>query len=372
MSKAILIWGAPARVDAGTDYATAFAQSRDNFGNMLIGHAVHSFLAKSPILTPPELRSPAEADERCSHVVIPAANWLWKDFDFGDIADFLERTRLPVTIIGLGAQTNDRTTTSPIHPNTMRLMRLIAERSATLGVRGFYTAEVLAANGVHNVEVIGCPSIYTSRCPVVRIDTAGLADLKAPVVNFSRRVIEHSFNASAMQAVENAVLQFALQHDSAFVAQDELEELALSTGAEVDTRRLTQYFASSDATRVVDFFKHRTRWFHDVDSWAAFMRGRSVAIGTRFHGNLLGLVNGVPALFIIHDSRTMELCSLIGAPSVHLNEIDPGTDCAALLAERVASLSFGRFEASYAALYRRFVGFLSRNGLDHNLPAPPA
>ncbi|MDP3615070.1 MAG: polysaccharide pyruvyl transferase family protein, partial [Rubrivivax sp.] len=246
MNKAVLIWGAPARVDAGVDYATAFEQSRNNFGNMLIGNAVHSFLSKNEILTPPQLKSPAEAQERCSQVVIPAANWLWKDFDFGDIANFLEKTQLPVTIVGLGAQTNDRTITSPIHPNTMRLMRLIAERSATLGVRGFYTAEVLAANGIHNVEVIGCPSLYTSRCPTVHINTEGLSQPKTLAVNFSRRVIEHSFNAGQMQAVENAVLQMALQHDSTFIAQDELEELALNAGAEVDTRRLEKYFAGSD------------------------------------------------------------------------------------------------------------------------------
>ncbi|MDO9091992.1 MAG: polysaccharide pyruvyl transferase family protein [Rubrivivax sp.] len=370
MNKAVLIWGAPARVDAGVDYATAFEQSRNNFGNMLIGNAVHSFLSKNEILTPPQLKSPAEAQERCSQVVIPAANWLWKDFDFGDIANFLEKTQLPVTIVGLGAQTNDRTITSPIHPNTMRLMRLIAERSATLGVRGFYTAEVLAANGIHNVEVIGCPSLYTSRCPTVHINTEGLSQPKTLAVNFSRRVIEHSFNAGQMQAVENAVLQMALQHDSTFIAQDELEELALNAGAEVDTRRLEKYFAGSDPAQVVEFFKTRTRWFHDVDSWANFMRSSSLSIGTRFHGNLIALTNGVPALFIIHDSRTMELCTLIGAPSVHLQELTAGTDCAALLAERLASISFSRFEASYAALYRRFVGFLGRNGLDHNLPAP--
>ncbi|MBK8536751.1 MAG: polysaccharide pyruvyl transferase family protein, partial [Candidatus Competibacteraceae bacterium] len=104
-----------------------------------------------------------EANERCDHVVIPAANFLWKNFDFGYMADFLEKTNLPIIIIGVGAQTNDRTMASPIHPNTLRLMRLISDRSASIGVRGYYTAEVLAANGIHNVRVIGCPSIYTSR-----------------------------------------------------------------------------------------------------------------------------------------------------------------------------------------------------------------
>ncbi len=370
MNKAILIWGANPRVDADKGYAHAFAQSSNNFGNTLIGNAVHSFLSKNEILTPPQLASPAEANERCSHVVIPAANWLWKGFDFGDIADFLEKTNLPVTIIGLGAQTSDRTVISSIHPNTMRLVRLIADRSASLGVRGFYTAEVLAANGIHNVEVIGCPSIYTSRLPVLKIDSARLAGPPALAVNFSRRVIEHSFNPRAMMAIENAVLQIGLESDSLFVAQDELQELALSAGEDVNTSGLKSYFSSVAPDDVEQFFKSRTRYFHNVEEWSTFIGTRTLSIGSRFHGNLIALFNGVPAIFVVHDSRTMELCSLIGAPTLHVNELGDRLDIKELLQERIADVSFARFESSYVALYRRFVAFLDRNGLDHNLPSP--
>jgi hypothetical protein len=369
VSKAILLWGAD-RVNANTDYRTALKEGGHNFGNILIGNAVRTFLDKYDILTPPDVGSPAEANERCSLVVIPAANWLWKNFDFGDIADFLEKTQLPVTIIGLGAQTHDRSMVSAIHPNTMRLMRLIAERSTSLGVRGFYTAEVLAANGIHNVEIIGCPSLFTNRCPTVKIDTSGLADPRNLSVNFSRQVIEHSFNPTLMQSIENTVLKYALKRDTLFVAQDEISELGLSAGEDIDTKVLTRYFSASDPNAVVEFFKSRTRYFLDYDTWAAYMRTRALSIGTRFHGNLVALINGVPALMIIHDSRTMELCTVLGIPHFHLNELPSTVNDDAILVDKIRSMSFGLFESSYAALYRRFVGFLSRNGLDHNLPAP--
>ena len=369
MSKAILLWGAD-RVSANTDYHTALKEAGHNFGNILIGNAVRTFLDKYDILTPPDVGSPAEANERCSQVVIPAANWLWKNFDFGDIADFLERTQLPVTIIGLGAQTNDRSVVSAIHPNTMRLMHLISERSASLGVRGFYTAEVLAANGIHNVEVIGCPSMFTNRCPTVKVDTSSLVNPKNLSINFSRQVIEHSFSAALMQSVENVVLRYAIERDALFVAQDEVNELGLSAGEDVDTKALTSYFSASDPGAVVEFFKLRTRYFLDYDTWAAYMRTRALSIGTRFHGNLIALINGVPALMIIHDSRTMELCTVLGIPCFHLRELPSTVIDEAILVDKIRSMSFGLFESSYAVLYRRFVGFLSRNGLNHNLPAP--
>jgi hypothetical protein len=370
VSKAILLWWEADRINANADYRAALKKGGFNFGNILIGNAVRTFLTKYDILTPPEVGSPAEANERCCQVVIPAANWLWKNFDFGDIADFIERTQLPVTIIGLGAQTNDRSMTSTIHPNTLRLVRLIAERSASLGVRGFYTAEVLAANGIHNVEIIGCPSLFTNRCPSIKVATSGLADPRNLSINFSRQVIDHSFNPALMQSIENTVLQYALKRDTLFVAQDEISELGLSADEEIDTKVLTRYFSGSDPNAVVEFFKSRTRYFLDYDTWAAHMRTRALSIGTRFHGNLVALINGVPALMIIHDSRTMELCTILGVPHFHLNELPSNISDEAILVDKIKSMSFGLFEASYATLYRRFVGFLARNGLDHNLPVP--
>jgi hypothetical protein len=370
VSKAILLWWETERIDAGLDYRAALKKGGFNFGNILIGNAVRTFLGKYDILTPPEVGSPAEANERCSQIVIPAANWLWKNFDFGDIADFVERTQLPVTIIGLGAQTNDRSMISTIHPNTLRLVQLIADRSASLGVRGFYTAEVLAANGIHNVEVIGCPSLFTNRCPTVKIDSSGLADPQSLSINFSRQVASHSFNAGVMQSVENMVLQYALKRDTLFVAQDEIIELGLSVGEDSDTRVLTCYFSESDPNAVVEFFKSRTRYFLEYDAWAAYMKTRALSIGTRFHGNVVALINGVPALTIIHDSRTMELCTVLGMPHFHINELPSGMKDKTILVDKIRSMSFGLFESSYAALYGRFVAFLSRNGLNHNLPIP--
>ena len=99
MKKRILLWGAVARVDPKLPSITAFEYSGKNFGNLLIGNAVHSFLAGNEIIIRSQLKSPEEANERCDHVVMPAANFLWKDFDLGFMADFFEKTTLPVTII---------------------------------------------------------------------------------------------------------------------------------------------------------------------------------------------------------------------------------------------------------------------------------
>jgi len=367
VKKPILIWGAPDRVDQKSTYEQAFVESGHNLGNILIGNGVRSVL-DGEMLNWQQVPTPQEANERCGHVVIPAANFLWKEFDFGYMADYLERTVLPVTIVGLGAQTNDRSISSPIHANTLRLVKLVAERSAFLGVRGFYTAEVLAAHGIHNVEIIGCPSLYTTRNPTIRVDIKRLVDLGNVTVNFSRRVAGHSFRPECLRTLENAVLEFALQYNCDFVAQDELEELALcADNQETQSQAITEYFSSAKPKEVLDYFRRNTKFFRDVESWGAYIRTRSATVGSRFHGNLISLINGVPALTIVHDSRTMEMCSLLGMPRIHVCELDQSRMSVRDLSQTIQSADFTQFERSYRALYARFVKFLGCNGLSHRL-----
>jgi hypothetical protein len=367
MSKSILVWGAPYRVTHPEDHAAAFTESGNNYGNLLIGHGVRSVLEHVPLLDREDLASPEEANERCSQVVVPAANFLWKDFDFAYMLNFLEKTRLPVTMIGVGAQTNDRTTSSPIHPNTLRLMKLVSERSAQIGVRGYYTAEVLAANGIHNVTVIGCPSLYSKRTPTIRVEAERLGRIEQLAVNLSRRVNRHSFHPDRMQALENKVLTLALGKKSTFIAQDELDELQAAFSQKPCPPQVTSYFNETEGAAVSRFFCEHTRYFADIEAWSSFIRTQDASIGTRFHGNLIALINGVPALMIIHDSRTMEMCTLMGIPSIHVSEIGPEGMSTEQLMERLLGARFDRFEAAYAALYRRYLGFLDANALPHSL-----
>lgn len=367
MKLPIMIWGAPSELKSTDDVEAAFKESGNNFGNILIGHGVRSVLEPYPLVERSELASPEEANERCSHVVIPAANFLWKDFDFGFMASFLEKTRLPVTMIGVGAQTNDRTQTSEIHPNTLRLMKLVSERSSRIGVRGFYTAEVLAANGIHNVEVIGCPSLYSTRLPSLSIDAGRLKDVRRLSINLSRRVLRHSFAPERMREIENVVLQLGIQNGAGFVAQDEMDELSLACKGVPLPPQVPQYFSSIPAGEVEAYFRDHTRWFADVGSWSAYVRDLDLSIGTRFHGNLISLINGVPALMVVHDSRTMEMCTLMNIPSLHVSTARSQALDVEGLQTLLANLSFSAFEQSYRVLYRRYAGFLRSNGLPSNL-----
>ena len=76
------------------------------------------------------------------------------------MANFLQKNRLPCVIIGLGAQAPSYESKVEMPEGTKRLMKIIAGRSTTLGVRGYFTASVLEEMGITNIRVIGCPAMY--------------------------------------------------------------------------------------------------------------------------------------------------------------------------------------------------------------------
>lgn len=63
-------------------------------------------------------------------------------------------------MIGAGAQAYEFGGCIALTEGTRCFLGYVAARSVSIGVRGHYTAEVLARLGIRNVDVIGCPSAF--------------------------------------------------------------------------------------------------------------------------------------------------------------------------------------------------------------------
>jgi hypothetical protein len=85
-------------------------------------------------------RGPADVSINFDHIVIAAANFIAPNFDFGGMAAFIEQSNLPVTILGLGAQSSDYSADIPLMPGTERFLQVLKERCKIIGVRGAFTA----------------------------------------------------------------------------------------------------------------------------------------------------------------------------------------------------------------------------------------
>lgn len=364
MSRVLFV-GAPYEVASreSRSLADCFDATGRNTGNLLIGHGLYSQLRCERLEPFRYAMSPEYVEENFDQVVIAAANFLYPGFDFTPVSSFLDKIDLPVFMVGLGAQLpSSRADLANIPDGTWRLVQIASERSHSIGVRGDFTADQLRKNGITNVQVTGCPSLYTRLEPTVRIRRTEVPS--RIVVNGSRNVVGHAFDKDAATKVEQQLFHLALSRGLPYVLQNEQPEMQIAKGEDLDPheaaiKSIAKFF-NTEVAQLVGFYREHGRVFFSIQEWFDWIAGHDFSIGTRFHGNIAALLNGVPAVILTHDSRTRELCDFAAIPSVGIS------DAGELDVERIyAEADYDRFERNYAEIHARYVEFLDANEVPH-------
>lgn len=367
----ILFMGAPIspHPQLGLSTRQKFEYVGNNTGNLLIGQSIfeeivsteHGYGMRVPV---------NEIDDRFDMIVIAAANFIFRNFDFGHLADYIEKTNLPVMMVGLGAQApKEGHNFDDIPAGTKRLLSIVSERSKVIGVRGYHTAEVMEKFGHKNVRAVGCPSFYRALTRNLQItQPTNYANCRISL-NGSRNVFSHSYSPSNALRVEAEIVKFAVTNELGYVLQNEEPELYIAAGDETspDSMRhlsaiVRQMGLSITEEKYEEVVKSRFKVFFTLEEWDSYIREFDASIGSRFHGNLIALTNGKPAIIIAHDSRTTEMAQLMHIPHLRIDEIK-NID----IIEWFNSADFNEFEKQYRQLYDHFADFLSENGLKHRL-----
>jgi hypothetical protein len=384
----VLYLGPPASAQSRDSASVAELMIRTgrNTGNLLIGDAIQrhlkagdeTFQTVDSLLQqagePLTARRTARLDRLDTRfiessfdvIVIGAANFLFERFDFGNWADFLESINLRCVIIGLGAQAPSYDSPVTVHEGTRRMVHIIAERSATLGVRGEFTASVLNDMGIRNVRLIGCPSMYWTCQPELHFKPRVECELSVSV-NGSANVVQHAVDVEAARKVEALIARSAFEHGYTYILQAEAELMEVLRDAPADVARIEplmkQYgLASESPETFLRFARQQMKVYWNTGEWLAAITKLDFVMGTRFHGCLIGVLGGVPSFVFVHDARTRELCEMLNIPRVDVRDVRK-IDVEVLY----ESLDLRPMEATYADLYRNYVEFLDENGLPHRL-----
>jgi len=349
-----------------------------NTGNLLIGQSMfeelvfteHGYGKQS---------SPEEANERFDVIVISAANFIFRNFDFEDLANFIERTNLPIVMAGLGAQAPEQGHSIENIPiGTKRLLSIVSDRSKVIGVRGDYTADVMNKFGHKNVRAVGCPSLYRSRKRNLQIERPDDYSKCRISLNGSRNVFSHSYSPGNALRVEAEIVKLSVRNGLSYILQNEIPELSIAAGispSEENKRHLAAIVKQLGIPVSTDEYeqhvKEHFKVFFTLEEWDTYIREFDASVGSRFHGNLIALTNEKPAIIIAHDSRTTEMAELMHIPHLRVDEIS-SID----IPRWFEAADFDAFEKQYQKLYDRFAEFLTENGLEHRLvgaskPAQP-
>jgi Polysaccharide pyruvyl transferase len=339
------------------------AATGHNSGNQVIADGLLSAFRHDSVSWD-HSKGAAWANENSDIVVIAAANFLFRGFDFGGMAAFLEKIDLPVVVAGLGAQASSFEEEVELLPGTERLVSIIAERAKLIGVRGEFTRRVLEKRGIHHVQIIGCPSYYFGG-RISQLTAHPLPERPSISINGSRDVIRHAFDPKLMREVLGRLVAEAVALDGTCVVQTELPEMRLASGvsseeADKAAKDVAAAFAgAADPEALESWARRAMRVYWSVPAWRDAMKTVDFSVGTRFHGNMVALQVGTPAVIVCHDTRTTEMSEFLGLPHVSLQEA--ATSGLSELYNRVSPPAVAERREE---LYPAFESFLSANGLE--------
>jgi hypothetical protein len=298
---------------------------------------------------------------RGSNYINPTMNWRCT-------LEILQKLKIPVIAFGVGAQAPSH---GPLELSneSKRVWKAIGDRCETLGVRGEYTADVLWNIGVKNVRVIGCPTLFRSRNPDLKIKLPPLDKIRR--IGYTlRREVDPAYApdiAQYLKVQRETVLALAAKYSVTVMAQGEVEEKKVVMGTaeqrEDAIKKLTEadWFTGADDPLLALYRK--TLFYSDVVAeYDAIARKQQLVLGYRLHGNLISLANGVPSIYFTYDSRTAEFVQTFNIPAYDVFsgkkfEIEAYWD----------QNLFERFNRAYYRGYREMRAFLEENGIAHRM-----
>lgn len=331
-----------------------------NSGNMVFTEALCQVL-NQPTTT--SFSIPDSALEGRDAIVLAAANWINEFEDFSWLADRLEQTQLPVFLIGVGAQADLDRVIPRVHPGTLRLLKIVSERSKVIAARGEFTCEVLAKYGIINAVPTGCPSMLLTGRDGPRFLHDASPD---QVVLHGTR---HEFNKSS--SFQNWIYREAMRNDWELLLQSENADIYYALGKVNNEKIMAQAepavkyaYGTEDAASIAGYLRRKGLFFSNFPSWAAHMRTRTFCAGTRIHGTIASILAGTPAVLIAHDLRTLEMAQTMGIPYIVSTEL---SESGPVPIDRLINLfDEGKRFAKYRGYFELFMDVFRRNQLQVN------
>jgi len=332
--------------------------SGGNFGNFLIGYAIHKQISHCEFV---DINSPQLdlkwLNECFDAVVVASSNFIRSNSNMDSWSKIFEKIDLPTIPIGLGAQSMSCDVNMSIPESTKRWLSIVSEKATSIGVRGNFTAELLSNHGINNVQVIGCPSAFLSLFRDFNFN-------KKRVLERGSTVIVHG-NPRPGQFffIDNLINKYQENYRTYYLAQSELKLLQWLYD-ELEEKELGNFMQiQSSSEERKQFLRDKTLYFSNVENWISYMKEHvDFSVGGRFHGNMVALQAGVPALWITHDSRTREFCDFFQFPSLDFREVSKYSATA-----MYDQANFDEFNKIYPKRYDNYQCFLEENNLPHSL-----
>ncbi len=187
------------------------------------------------------------------------------------------------------------------------------------GVRDPFSADVVEKAGVRNILMTGCPVLYWAGRPALPLPAA---ISRRRVILTARNFLMHRWPDSVDQPVQIELMRQLLAGLSGYEVRFAIHEpydRNLVSLLDIDPAILLESDSADDYLPVYTEPAH-------------------VVLAMRLHAGMLALANGLPVVFVGHDTRTYSFCQMLGLDWVELF----APDCAAQCLERLRNQLAGQ------------------------------
>lgn len=299
--------------------------------------------------------------------VLPCANQLGPHADYGRMGEKLEGVSANLVAIGLGAQAGTDGKIPEVPEGTLRWVKAISDKSVSdapnITVRGPFTLEVLKHYGLADKAIVmGCPTLFIN-------PTNTLGDQIFKRFDHPRRIAVASghYKWTHLSKLEASLANLVTTTNGVYISQSPLEMLKLSRNEDAslsqeDLDECRRYACPHmNLTEFSSWVKHFARVFYNIPAWMEYLRNFDFVVGTRIHGIMMAIQAGIPALCIVHDSRTLELCETMMIPHVHASKVINGFHRDDI--EKYFVFDAAAFDENRSILANRYYKFLLSNNL---------
>ena len=331
---------------------TAAEETNGNIGDLFIELAVRRLLGSShDIVTVPSRRNPSDEEiaelNGCDATLLCGTNLYQDAWQSAYDPSVMDRLTCPVVPFGVGGSAAEM---DDLHvgATTREMIERLHASCIAGSVRDHFSADVVRNVGVDNAILTGCPVLFWAgrdRLPV--------PDGRRPkrVVVTARNWLMHRWpDVSVDHPVQIAFLREVLDglagEEIVFAIHEDFDR-SLVDILEIPADRVFE------STEVAEYLALYT----DPDN---------VVLANRLHAGMLAVANGVPAVFVGHDTRTYAFCEMLGLDCVELFAADAAQASLAALRRALAGLPDPALEAAgtaFRVLHAAMGSFMALNGL---------
>jgi hypothetical protein len=306
----------------------------------------------------------ARLKESRSTIFLRGSNYLHEEMDWGHFGEWLDALDLPVVVCGVGAQAEGERPIA-LSAKGQRVWKILGDHCHSIGVRGAFSAETLHCNGVHNVEIVGCPSIFRARNRELKLRHVEGGPKR---LTFSvRREVDQNYARDPAEFVETqkkVIGRLDLMSDLYLSCHGEPEEKAFFYRTprlkDEALAKLTAdgWFDHVSGENLKRLYENKLYYYARPSDYDFYAPQFDAAVGYRVHAVLPALAVGVPSALFDYDTRSRELAETFDFPLY-----TPEQFMKMSLKEAFDPSRFDLFAARFPERYDRMKQFLEKNGM---------